>query len=170
MRSAKRVPSTDSVRVTTVVAVDPATAFEVFTDEVDAWWRQGPRFRFRHDDSGTLRFEGGADGRLVEVFGADGEDVYEVGRVRAWEPARRLVFEFRALAFEPGESTEVEVRFEPVAGGTRVSVEHRGWGALREDHPVRHGLAGKAFRDMMSVWWGDQLFAVARRVAGRHGG
>ncbi len=33
----------DRVVVTTLVAVDPATAFAVFTEEVDAWWRHGPR-------------------------------------------------------------------------------------------------------------------------------
>jgi uncharacterized protein YndB with AHSA1/START domain len=162
--------SKDSVTATTVVAVDPATAFEVFTDEVDLWWGQGPRFRFRHDDSGTLRFDGGADGRLVEVFDEAAKDVYEVGRVRVWEPAKRLVFEFRAQAFEPGESTEVEVRFERVAGGTRVTVEHRGWASLRDDHPVRHALDGAAFNNMMGIWWGDLLAAASRQAARRKGG
>jgi len=160
----------DCITATTVVAVDPAEAFEVFTDDVDLWWGQGPRFRFHHDHSGTLRFEGGADGRLVEVFDEAAGDIHEVGRVRAWEPAKRLVFEFRALAFEPGESTEVEVRFEPASGGTRVTVEHRGWGRLRADHPVRHGLDGAAFDNLMGVWWGDQLAAAGRHIARRHAG
>jgi activator of HSP90 ATPase len=155
----------DAITATTVVAVDPATAFAVFTDEVDAWWGRGPRFRFRPEGDGVLRFEGGAGGRLIEVFDADGADFYEVGRVRVWEVAKRLVFEFRARAFEPGESTEVEVRFEPVARGTRVTVEHRGWAALGADHPVRHALDDTAFVNVMGVWWGDQLAAAARHAA-----
>src|SRR6266850_1351361 len=47
-------------RVTTLVEVDPAEAFEVFTREIDAWWKRGPRYRFA---SGALRFEG----RVVKI-------------------------------------------------------------------------------------------------------
>ena len=89
--------------------------------------------------------------------------------------AERLVFEFRARSFEPGQVTEVEVRFEGVdlegvdregvGQGTRVTVEHRGWDALGAGHPVRHGLAGTAFTDMMGVWWGDLLAALRRAAA-----
>ena len=35
----------DRVEVTTMVAVEPALAFAVFTEELDLWWRAGPRFR-----------------------------------------------------------------------------------------------------------------------------
>lgn len=31
----------DQARVTVLVAVDPETAFEVFTEEIDQWWRRG---------------------------------------------------------------------------------------------------------------------------------
>src|SRR5205807_4756936 len=34
--------STNAVTATVEVAVDPATAFEVFTEEIDRWWRPGP--------------------------------------------------------------------------------------------------------------------------------
>jgi uncharacterized protein YndB with AHSA1/START domain len=155
-----------AVRVTTTVAVDPATAFAVFTDEIDLWWRRGPRYRFRAGQAGRLVFEPGAGGRLVERDEAGGE--YEVGRVRVWEPSRRLVFGWRGIDFAPGEETEVEVRFERVAAGTRVTLEHRGWDALRADHPARHGLAGTALASRVGLWWGDQLNALrARAAAGR---
>jgi uncharacterized protein YndB with AHSA1/START domain len=75
-------------RVTTVVEVDPADAFEVFTREIDAWWKRGPRYR---SGSGTLRFEGGPGGRLVEA--QDGGEL-EIGKVLVWEPGERLVFEW----------------------------------------------------------------------------
>jgi len=153
----------DSVRVTTTVAVDPATAFAVFTEEVDAWWRRGPRYRFDGERAGTMRFEPGVGGRLVEAYG-DG-DACEVGEIRVWDPGRRLVFVWRGKAFAPGEATEVEVRFERVAAGTRVTLEHRGWGALRADHPARHGLAGPAFASMIGLWWGDLLTALRARAA-----
>src|SRR5205807_9172889 len=38
--------TTDAVTVTTCVAVDPATAFTVFTEDIDRWWRRSPRYRF----------------------------------------------------------------------------------------------------------------------------
>ena len=35
--------SNGSVTACVEVAVDPATAFAVFTDEIGRWWRPGPR-------------------------------------------------------------------------------------------------------------------------------
>lgn len=157
-------PADDVARVSTVVAVDPATAFAVFTEEIDAWWRRGPRWRFHSDREGSLRFEPGVGGRLLESYPDGGEHV--VGEIQVWEPGRRLVFGWRGRDFEPGERTEVEVRFERVAAGTRVTLEHRGWAALRPDHPARHGLAGPAFTAMIGLFWGD-LFTRMRHHAAR---
>jgi uncharacterized protein YndB with AHSA1/START domain len=141
--------STDAARVTTFVALTPAEAFEVFTAEIDHWWKKAPRFRPGGQADGALRFE---DGRLVEVSPASR---FEVGRVLAWEPGQRLMFEWRAHTFAPGELTEVEVRFEPLRGGTQVTLEHRGWDALPAEHRGRHGLDGSAFTAMIGLWWGD---------------
>lgn len=154
----------DRVTVSTQVDADPDTAFRIFTEDVDAWWQRGPANRFGGGREGRLCFEPGVGGRLIEVFDAAGRDVYEVGRVRVWESGARLVFEFRGVAFERGESTEVEVRFEAVAGGTRVTLEHRGFGALRSGHPARHGLEGPAFEGMLGLWWADRLLELRRRV------
>lgn len=155
--------STDSVSVTTLVAVDPATAFELFTDEVDSWWKRGPRFRPGIDRSGAMRFERGVGGRLLEVYDDATRDAFELGRVRVWEPSDRLVFEMGGRDFKPGEATEVEVRFEAVDTGTRVTVVHRGWDSVPAGHPVRHGLEGGAFTSMMGLWWGDLLVALRAR-------
>src|SRR4029453_14216594 len=159
--------ATDSVSVTTVVAIAPDAAFEVFTSEVDAWWRHGRRFRT--GTGSVMRFEPGVGGRLLELQGDGAKGAYELGRVRVWDPPKRLVFDFLARVFERGERTEVEVRFEEVEHGTRVTVEHRGWDALRPDHPVRHGLGtGDAFLSMMGLWWGGLLVEGGAR-AGRGG-
>ena len=156
--------STDSVRVTTVVAVDPPTAFEIFTADVDAWWKYGPRFRTGRRGESEMRFEPGVGGRLVEVFD-ENADPFVLGRITSWEPPTGLAFEMGGRDFRPGETTWVDVRFEPVEAGTRVTVEHRGWDAFPEDHPVRHGLgAGGAFTSMMSVFWADLLSAHRMRV------
>lgn len=155
---------TDSVTVTTVVAVDPATAFRIFTEETDAWWRQGPRFRPAVGRSGSMRFEPGPEGRLVEVYSDAAGDEFELGRILAWEPGERLVFEMGARAFEPGETTEVAVHFEPVERGTRVTVVQRGWDAIRPDHPARHGQDTNAFLASMGLWWGDLAVALHTHV------
>src|SRR5262249_50687728 len=76
-------------RVTTTVEVDPKDAFEVFTEEIEAWWKPGPRWR---PGRGTLRFDGGQGGRLVQV---EGEEQTTIGRILVWEPGARLVFEWR---------------------------------------------------------------------------
>jgi hypothetical protein len=157
--------STDEVRVTTWVNVDPATAFELFTAEVDAWWRRGPRYRAGDGTSSVMRFEPGPGGRLVErVDPATGHE-HEIGRVKVWEPGARLVLDWRARSFEPGQTTEVEVRFEADGDGTRVTLEHRGWDAMPPDHPVRHGRVGGAFLDMMGLWWGDAMTSFRQRAS-----
>jgi uncharacterized protein YndB with AHSA1/START domain len=107
-------------------------------------------------------------GRVFESWHDDAgvERVREIGRVQVWEPPRRLVFSWRAANFAPGESTEVEVLFARTASGhTQVSVEHRGWAAIRPDHPVRHGQEVAAFIRTMGMWWGDLLGAFRRRAA-----
>ena len=154
----------DSVSVTTVVAVDADRAFAVFTDDIDGWWRRGPGHQFRPGHDGAMRFDPGPEGRLVQVFDKRGEDVYEVGRVIAWEPGKRLVFEFRGFNFAPDQATEVEVRFEPTDGGTRVTLEHRGWDSLPDGHPARHGLEGTAFTAMIGVFWADLLVRARLRA------
>ncbi|MGH2899739.1 MAG: SRPBCC domain-containing protein, partial [Solirubrobacteraceae bacterium] len=139
--------------MTTRVAVKPKEAFEIFTREVDAWWRRGPRFRTASTRPSAMRFEPGVGGRLLEIYNGASEEVFEIGRVRVWEPGARLVFDWRAKNFLPGQITEVEVRFEPDAGGTRVTLEHRGWERIPREHPARHGLAGSAFSAMIGSFW-----------------
>ncbi len=155
------------ILVTTLVAVDPATAFSVFTEEIDAWWRRGPRFRVHGDGPSRMCFEPGVGGRLVELAGESGDAGFEHGRVSVWDPPKRLVFEMSGRDFQPGETTEVEVLFEREGEATRVTVEHRGWERFPASHPVRHGLPGSAFEDVMRVWWADLLGAVQGHAARR---
>jgi len=153
--------SADQARVTVAVRVPPARAFEIFTAEIDQWWRRGPKFRQAGLRSGLIHLEPRVGGRLFEEFAADGgRQVLEVGRVRIWDPPVKVAFSWRNANFAPEELTDVEVDFCATASGTRVTVTHRGWSRLRAEHPARHGLADAEFIGMKARWWGDQLSAL----------
>jgi hypothetical protein len=155
----------DQVTVTVSVAVEPAVAFRVFTEETDLWWRRGLAFRASGRKPGALCFEPRLGGRMFEAFESDsGPRLVEFGHITAWEPPSRLMFEWRGVNFAPGERTEVEVRFEPTETGTRVTLQHRGWASLRPDHPVRHGLQGAAFIAMYGRWWADLMTSMREHI------
>ena len=146
----------DVVRVQTLVRLGPAEAFRRFTDEIDVWWRRGSRFRWL-TRGGTLRF---VDGMLVEE--SDGER-FVVGRVTEWQPGEHLAFEWRAPTFSDGETTQVDVRFQSEEHGTRVSVEHSGWNAIRSDHPARRNTGTtSAFSGLFGLYWADLLGSFRR--------
>ena len=154
--------STDSVKVTTLVDVDAPDAFRLFTEDVDVWWKRGPRYR--RSGQGTLRFDPPrAGGSFLEIVSEN--EVYRMGKILHWEEGKRLVFELGGRDFQPGETTEVEVRFEPEGAKTRVVLEHRGFDALGPDHPVRHGHEGEAFIGFMGLWWADLLVSIRSHAA-----
>lgn len=141
----------------TLVPGDPLATFVLFTDELALWWkpRPGRRVGLR---GGVLFFE---RGRLCERLG---DAVFEVGRVLVWQPGERLRFEWRAPNFEPGEVTEVEVRFTAQGESTRVSIEHHGWAAI-PDARLRQSMDDASFESLIGLWWGE-LLAALRRSAG----
>jgi uncharacterized protein YndB with AHSA1/START domain len=157
----------DQSTVTVSVAVSPEDAFVIFTEDINLWWRRGPRFRRLTGDHALICIEPGLNGRVFESFasGQGEERVIEIGRTKVWDPPHRLLFEWRISNFAPTERTEVEVLFAPSAAGTRVTVIHRGWHAIRQDHPARHGLQGAEFIRMYGLWWGDQMSAFVRRTS-----
>ncbi len=159
----------DQARVTVSVAVPPEEAFRVFTQEVNLWWRRGRRFRSAPGNAGIVCIEPGPGGRLFESFDTPaGEQVVEMGRMLVWQPPERLLLQWRGVNFALHEHTEVEVLFKAVGAGTQVTVVHRGWAALRADHPVRHGLPAPDFVRMMGLWWGDLLGNLRRHAGGPH--
>jgi len=151
----------DQARVSVLVRVPPDVAFRVFTDEIDAWWRRGLKYRVAGGRRGIIHMEPRVGGRLFESFEAGSRtEVFETGRVTAWDPPSRLVFEWRSVTFAPSETTEVEVSFEPSSSGTLVTVTHRGWARIRPDHPVRHDLDVAGFVRTMGLWWGDLMSSL----------
>ena len=151
----------DRARVSVSVAVPPSLAFELFTADIDRWWRRGLKFRHSASSSGLLRIEPEVGGRLFESFDSGGSlHVIEVGLVEVWEPPRRLSFTWRNANFAADESTAVDIEFAPIQSGTMVTVTHRGLSALRADHPARNGLQGADFSRMIGLWWGEQMSSL----------
>jgi uncharacterized protein YndB with AHSA1/START domain len=133
------------------VPASPDRAFAAFTGEIGAWWRGNTLFKFTPREPGIMSFEPGAGGRLIET--RDGGKVFEIGKVKIWEPPDRLVFGWRQASFAPDVATEVEVRFEPVGAETRVTVEHRGWDAVPADNVALHGFPSVVFLRRHAEWW-----------------
>lgn len=155
----------DQARVSMAVAADPARAFVAFTEEINLWWRRGPRFRNAPGDQGLICLEPHLGGRVFESYAVGGQEtVVEIGRIKRWEPPHHLLFDWRNATFAPGEMTEVEITFKARGAGTLVTVVHRGWSSVRPDHPARHGQAEQAFLRMIGMWWADMLRSLDGRV------
>jgi uncharacterized protein YndB with AHSA1/START domain len=140
------------------VPADPARAFEAFTTEIGSWWRPNGLFQFTRDRTGTMAFEPGPAGRLVEVY-ADGS-TFTVGEVLTWDPPHRLVLTWRHASFAPDQSTELHVSFAEAGTETRVVVEHYGWDRIPAEHVARHGFPLPAFQQRFAEWWQQQLAAL----------
>ena len=71
----------------------------------------------------------------------EGHSVTMKGEITALEPGRRIVQAWRAVGPDgvEGNETEAEILFEPVEGGTRVTVHHRR--ILHTPEMFRHGWA-----------------------------
>jgi len=113
------------IRKTVELRCDPARAFALFTERAGEWWPS--ERRHTDDDASIIRIE--EEGRFYERA-ADGTEI-QLGTVRRFEPPHRL-----ALDWYPGTGptrpTFVEVEFEPIAGGTRVTVTHGAGAAPQE--------------------------------------
>lgn len=146
----------ERVVVSTFVEVSPGDAFELFTREIDLWWKRSPRYRRMPGQAGTLSFDGEPPLQLIEK---DGADTVVLGKVLAWEAGKRVAFAWHGGELTEADQTQVEVRFEAHRGGTRVTLEHRGLGSLPSQHAARHGFSGEAFEAMFGYFWADLLTA-----------
>ena len=153
---------TSKVYVALRVKATPERAFAAFTEEIGDWWQASPLFQTT-PRPGRLSFEPGPDGRLIETRA--GGKVFEIGRIRAWEPPHRLVFSWRQASFPLDLHTEVEVRFEGVGEETRVSVEHRGFDQVPADSAARHTFPDHVLLARLADYWQAQIRAVGRRIA-----
>ena len=156
---------TSKVFVALRVKVSPERAFQAFVEEIGQWWRPNALFPTTPRAPGRLAFKPGDGGRLTETL--ESGKVFEIGRIRAWEPPERLVFSYRQANFPPDLTTEVEVRFEAVGEETRVSLEHRGFDQVPQG-AARHGFPDQVLLVRLADWWRAHLEALsAKASAGR---
>lgn len=151
---------TSKVYVALRVKAAPERAFAAFVQEIGAWWRPSPLFQTT-PRPGRLSFEPGEGGRLIETRA--GGKVFEIGRIRVWEPPRRLVFAWRQANFPRDLHTEVEVVFEAVGDETRVSVEHRGFDRVPAG-AARHGFSDQVLLMRLADFWRAQIAAVGETL------
>lgn len=142
---------TSAVIVSLRVPATPRRAFEAFTQEIGSWWQQSPLFLLTRKGDGRLRFEPGENGRLVSDL-ADGS-VFEIGKVTCWQPGERLSLTWRQASFAPDQSTSLDVSFEAIGDQTRVTVEHRGWDSIPQEHAARHGFVLMLFQRRLAEHW-----------------
>ena len=117
------------IRREALVDADPATAFEVFTERLGAWWPLAELSVYGAD--ATVGF---TDGQIIERS-ADGHAAVW-GTVTRWEPPAAVAF-----SWHPGRSAErashVQITFAAAASQTLVTVEHSGWEALEDPAAAR---------------------------------
>ena len=138
--------STNPVVTATVeVAVDPATAFAIFTEEIGQWWKPGPINWNDSDRAVGIRIEPGVGGRWIEVHDAATGEGLECGRILVWEPGVRLVFLYR----DAGHEIDARVRVYRLRPEPFVTLQ--------------------AWLDQVQAFWTGQLDAFKAHVEHKEG-
>ncbi len=143
-----------TVRASIEVGLDPSAVFETLVDQLT----------FALAQTG-IQIEAGVGGRVLA-------GPLTVGKVVSWRSGERVALEWHPADWRPDEITEVELRLEPVTGGTRVTLEHRGWGRLIGDPDALVGwFAGEVVAPLLRATspaaFGDWLTdRHARRPSG----
>jgi uncharacterized protein YndB with AHSA1/START domain len=144
-----------TVRRTVTVPVPVEHAFAVFADGMGSWWPRENTFARvfgKADAFETVVVEPKEGGRWFERT-TDGVEA-DWGRVRVWDPPRRLVLTWQITPEglpEPDSSkaSEVEVRFvDEGLATTRVELEHREFARHGEDG----GAIWRAGMDSTEGW------------------
>jgi uncharacterized protein YndB with AHSA1/START domain len=146
-------PRLNAIHESVVVDCSPEDAFAYFTTRMGEWWPLD-KASYGGDRAKDIFLEPRVGGRFFERF-VDG-DTLQVGSVVACSPPDRIVFTWHSADWD-GE-TEVEVTFAPVAGSTRVALEHRGF--------ERVGRLGPDVADKFRGGWPGVMAAYATVLNG----
>lgn len=133
---------TEPVVKTVEVPCSQERAFGIFTSDFSAWWPKDKHSvsAMSGQPARKVMMDPKKGGVLTEIA-ADGTE-HNWGSVSTFQPHERL-----SLLWHIGTSVEkatlVDVTFEAVSGGTRVTLTHHGWEALGEDaDKMREGYNG----------------------------
>jgi len=137
----------------------PEEAFALFVDDLGFGLRTVGSPLIRPEAGRYVRFRRDASGRFIEVYDARAREGCELGRVTVWSPGGRVAHTWREPDWPEGTSTNVDVRFEPIFGGTLVRVEHSGFDRVGP----KAAEAGATYQ----VAWSAALAWVARRARTR---
>lgn len=108
------------------IAVPPERVFRALTtEELTKWWGSAELYR---TTAFTIDLRPGGAWRSDGV-GADGTPFHVGGRVLEVEPPRKLVQTWEPSWETDAPPTTITYLLDPVAGGTRVTVRHTGFGA-----------------------------------------
>lgn len=143
-------PVTCTIRVN----LEPARAFDLFTQRMSAWWPKGKTVGKSPHEAIVLEPREG--GRWFERD-AEGNET-QWGAVLAWNPPSRLLLAWQLncnFGFNPNLVTEVELTFTPAeGGGTAVRLEHR--------NLERFGADAADVADRLRGGWPTRLGDFAR--------
>ena len=155
----------DDYEKTFSVHVPPERAFRAFTDpnELEQWFT--PKFDADAEES--------APGVQAQAESPGGDVHFEVTQIKGDE-----LLCYRQWAADPETGIDVTVVFEPVEGGTRITVTHAGFGgdSILKSDSVRngmfenyadlilyldHGVSYPRHRDITTEAWVGALFLDA---------
>ena len=117
------------LQVSIVLALKPNSAFDALVAELQTALARG-----------GLSFDAGSKGRITE-------GPLEVGTVTGWTRGKGLSLKWHPAPWASGKATTIELGLRPVKGGTRVTLTHRGWGAV---------VGGKA---ELAGWFAGEVIA-----------
>ncbi|HEY6775059.1 MAG TPA: SRPBCC domain-containing protein [Thermoleophilaceae bacterium] len=160
-RAAAKAANANRPRVLAQVFLEswPEDAFGTFVEELGFGLRTIGSPLIQPETGRYLRFRRDASGRFAEVYDAVAGEGLELGRVTVWSPGGRLALTWREPDWPEGASTDVDVRFEPIFGGTLVRIEHSGFERVGPKAPQ----AGAGYQ----AAWTAALGWVARRARAR---
>ena len=129
-----------AVIVSLRVRATPDEAFDVFTQEIGAWWRPNDLFQITPRGDGALSFDG--ETRLITTLPSG--KVFEIGRVSVWKRGEQLSFSWRQASFAPDQATHVDVRAtEYVVGGHPIDTLRSELGHQRDRKPLLDQRGGE---------------------------
>lgn len=135
----------DPVAKTIEIGLNPAEAFDLFVNKMDLWWPLDSH-AVSTDDAVEIQIDGRVGGSIWEVTRHGEEHVW--GSIAVYDVGKRIEIRWHPGAPE-SEATIVDVRFDSIDSGTRVTLIHSGWDA--------RGNGAQKTRDSYESGWNTVL-------------